>query len=73
VAKLEEAGFHVEHTDFFNRLGILGWYLNGVILRRTRVPGFQLHVQNLLVPLLRAEAALPLPFGLSLVAVARRS
>ena len=73
VAKLEEAGFHVEHTQFFNRLGVLGWYLNSVILRRTRVPGLQLHLQNLLVPLLRAEAALPLPFGLSLVAVARRS
>jgi SAM-dependent methyltransferase len=72
VAKLEEAGFHVEHTQFFNRLGVVGWYLNSVMLRRTRVPGLQLHLQNLLVPLLRAEAALPLPFGLSLVAVARR-
>jgi glycosyltransferase involved in cell wall biosynthesis len=73
VAKLEEAGFRVEHAQFFNRLGVLGWYLNSVVLRRTRVPGLQLHLQNLLVPLLRAEAALPLPFGLSLVAVARRS
>jgi glycosyltransferase involved in cell wall biosynthesis len=72
VAKLEEAGFRVETTDFFNRLGVIGWYLNSVILRRTRVPGFQLHLQNLLVPLLRAEALVPLPFGLSLVAVARR-
>jgi glycosyltransferase involved in cell wall biosynthesis len=72
VAKLEDAGFHVEHTQFFNRLGALGWYLNSVILRRTRVPGLQLHLQNLLVPLLRAETALPLPFGLSLIAVARR-
>jgi glycosyltransferase involved in cell wall biosynthesis len=72
VAKLEEAGFRVETTDFFNRLGVIGWYLNSVILRRTQVPGFQLHLQNLLVPLLRAEALVPLPFGLSLVAVAHR-
>jgi glycosyltransferase involved in cell wall biosynthesis len=72
VAKLGEAGFRVETTDFFNRLGVIGWYLNSVILRRTQVPGFQLHLQNLLVPLLRAEALVPLPFGLSLVAVARR-
>jgi glycosyltransferase involved in cell wall biosynthesis len=72
VAKLEEAGFRVETTDFFNRLGVIGWYLNSVILQRTQVPGFQLHLQNLLVPLLRAEALVPLPFGLSLVAVARR-
>jgi glycosyltransferase involved in cell wall biosynthesis len=73
VAKLEGVGFRVEHTQFFNRLGVVGWYLNSVILQRTRVPGFQLRFQNLLVPLLRVEAALPLPFGLSLIAVARRS
>ncbi len=73
IAKLEEAGFHVESMQFFNRMGVVGWYLNSVILRRTRVPSLQLHLQNLLVPLLRAEAALPLPFGLSLVAVARRA
>jgi glycosyltransferase involved in cell wall biosynthesis len=72
VAKLEEAGFRVEHTQFFNRLSVLGWYVNSVILRRTRVPGLQLYLHNLLVPLLRAEAAVSLPFGLSLIAVARR-
>ena len=73
VARLREAGFQVEHTVFFNRLGTLGWYLNSVLLRRTRVPGVQLYLQNLLVPLLRIEAALPLPFGLSLVAIGRRA
>ena len=72
VARLQEAGFQVEHSAFFNRLGVLGWYLNSVVLRRTRVPGVQVHLQNVLVPILRAESALPLPFGLSLIAVARR-
>ena len=71
-ARLAEAGFAVEHIEFFNRLGVLGWYLNGVVLRRTRVPGFQLRLQNLAVPFLRAEAHLSLPFGLSLIAVGRR-
>jgi SAM-dependent methyltransferase len=73
AATLEEAGFRVEHTQYFNRLGVLGWYLNSVLLRRTKVPGLQLRLQNVLVPFLRAEAALPLPFGLSLIAVARRA
>jgi SAM-dependent methyltransferase len=73
AAKLEEAGFRVEHRQFFNRLGVLGWYLNSVLLRRTKVPGLQLRLQNALVPFLRAEAAFPLPFGLSLIAVARRA
>ena len=71
-ARLAEAGFAVEHVEFFNRLGVLGWYLNSVILRRTHVPGVQLRLQNALVPLLRAEARLSVPFGLSLVAVGRR-
>jgi SAM-dependent methyltransferase len=73
AAKLEEAGFRVEHTRFFNRVGVLGWYLNSVVLRRTKVPGLQLRLQNMLVPFLRAEAAFPFPFGLSLIAVARRA
>jgi hypothetical protein len=72
VARMEEAGFRVEHTAFFNRLGILGWYANSVLMRRTRVPGFQLRLQNLLVPVLRAESRLGLPFGMSLVAVGRK-
>jgi SAM-dependent methyltransferase len=72
VARLAEAGFTVERADFFNRFGVAGWYLNSVLLRRTSVPGFQLRIQNLLVPLLRAESALRLPFGLSLVAVGRK-
>ena len=71
-AKLAEAGFVTEHTAFFNRLGVLGWYANSVFLRRTTVPGLQLRLQNLLVPLLHVESALPLPFGLSLIAVGRK-
>jgi glycosyltransferase involved in cell wall biosynthesis len=72
VARMEEAGFRVEHTSFFNRIGILGWYANSVLMRRTRVPGFQVRLQNMLVPLLRAESRLRLPFGMSLIAVGRK-
>ncbi|MBI4014260.1 MAG: glycosyltransferase, partial [Candidatus Rokubacteria bacterium] len=73
VERLAEAGFRVERAWFFNGLGVLGWYLNSVLFRRTRVPGLQLRLQNLLVPLLRAESALPLPFGLSVIAVGRKA
>jgi glycosyltransferase involved in cell wall biosynthesis len=73
IARLQGAGFTVERTWFFNRLGALGWYLNSVVLRRRRVPGLQLRLQDLLVPFLRAESALPLPFGLSLIAVGRKA
>jgi glycosyltransferase involved in cell wall biosynthesis len=72
AARLEEAGFRVEHVAFFNRLGVLGWWLNSVVLRRTSVPGVQARLTNLLVPVLRAESMLPLPCGLSLIAVGRK-
>ncbi len=61
--RLGGAGFRVEHLSFFNRLGALGWYVNSVLLGRRRRPAFQLRLLDLLVPLLRAEGALPVPFG----------
>jgi glycosyltransferase involved in cell wall biosynthesis len=71
-ARLREAGLEVEAVAFLNRLGAVGWYLNSVLLRRRRVPGLQVRLQDLLVPLIRAEGALALPFGLSLLAVGRK-
>jgi glycosyltransferase involved in cell wall biosynthesis len=71
--KLETMGFKVILLRHFNRIGILGWFLNGKILRRKRLPSFQVRIYNLLVPLFKMEALLPLPFGASLLAVAERS
>jgi glycosyltransferase involved in cell wall biosynthesis len=71
--KLEDAGFRVIFSKYFNRIGILGWYLNGKILRRKKLPSFQLRIYNLFVPLFKLEELLPLPFGTSLLAVAERS
>jgi len=57
---------------YFNRSGILGWYLNSKIFRRKRLPSFQLRIYNLLVPVFKIEELLPLPFGTSLVAIAEK-
>ncbi len=62
----------MESVSRANAIGAFGWWLNGRILRRRHVPGFQAKLNNLLVPLLRLERALRVPFGLSLVVVARR-
>ncbi len=70
--RLQQAGYEVESTSWANAIGAFGWWLNGRILRRRHVPGFQAKINNLLVPLLRLERALGVPFGLSLVVVARR-
>jgi len=72
-AKIERAGFRIEHIRFFNAPGILGWWLNGVVLRRKMLPGGQVKLFDLLVPIFRLEQRLALPFGLSLIAVGRKA
>jgi SAM-dependent methyltransferase len=73
VEKLQRAGFVVERTKFFNVLGIPGWYLNSCLLKRTTVPGLQARLNDFLVPLLRFERYFSLPWGMSLLAVGRKS
>lgn len=69
---LEKTGFAVEDCWYFNALGALGWYLNGNVLRRKILPSNQMRLFDALVPVLRAERHLKLPFGVSLIAIARR-
>ncbi|OGP75702.1 MAG: hypothetical protein A2V86_15345 [Deltaproteobacteria bacterium RBG_16_49_23] len=70
--KLENAGFQVMLLKYFNRFGVPGWFLNGKILKKKRLPFFQLRLYNFLVPLFKIEEILPLPFGTSLIAVAEK-
>ena len=69
---LETSGFEVEDCWYFNALGALGWYVNGNILRRKILPENQMKLFDVLVPVLRAERHLKLPFGVSLIAIARK-
>ena len=71
AAKLAAAGMDVEHVSYFNSLGMFGWWLNAVVLRRRSVPGFQARVNDRLTPLLRLERKLNPPVGMSLLAVGR--
>jgi len=70
--KLEAVGFKVALMKYFNRIGPLGWFLNSNVLRRKKLPTFQLRIYNFLVPLLKLEKFFPLPFGTSLLAVAEK-
>ncbi len=71
-ASLEGAGFEIEHTRWFNLLGLAGWALSGGMLEKERLPAAQLGLYNTLsTALLPLESRLPLPTGLSILAVAR--
>jgi glycosyltransferase involved in cell wall biosynthesis len=71
--KLRAAGFVVEDCRFLNRPGIVGWYLNGKILRRKVLPSGQLAAFRLILPLLRREETNPPPVGMSLLAIGRKA
>lgn len=68
---LERAGLHLEELLWFNRTGVFGWWFNGRVRRTRRIPLDQLRAFDRMVPLLRLERFLPLPFGQSLIAVGR--
>ena len=52
-ARMEEAGFEVEHMLHFNRVTRPGWRFNGQVLKRRSFSRLQLRVFDALVPLWR--------------------
>src|SRR5690606_11447082 len=66
---MRTAGLHDIRTIWYNRLGTFGWWYNARVRKAPRVPVDQLRLFDRLVPLLRYERYLPLPFGQSLIAV----
>ncbi len=69
---LSAVGFESDELFFVNGLSTIGWYVNGRLLKRNSVPGMQARVADRLVPIYRLERKLNLPFGLSVISVARR-
>jgi len=72
TSKLEAAGFEVVRCQGFNRLGTVGWYTSGKLLRsRTLSPG-QMKLYEWCLPLAKLLEQVPLLPHLSLIAVARK-
>ncbi len=69
---LEENGFVIERMHYLNALGAIGWWFNGKILKRTILPKRQLGLMDKLLPYLKLEYKLNLPWGLSVLAVAKK-
>lgn len=58
----DKAGFQVEKTMGFNRIGSLAWFLNGRILKKKTFGLGQITILNMLTPLFRLlEPVTPLP------------
>ena len=68
-----EVGLTCVIQRYINALGALGWFVNGRVLKQEVPPSKQLRLFNTLVPMLkRFERAVNVPFGISLMAVARK-
>ena len=69
-----ELSFTEPAINYFNVVGILGWWLNGSLLKRTTPPGQQVGLFDRCVPLFqKVEDWLHPPVGLSLFAAATAS
>jgi len=64
-----ESGLRIRHMEYFNLVGILGWWWSGRVRRRKMIPRGPLKVYDMLVPLFRLERFIPHHVGLSLIAV----
>ena len=72
--RLVTAGFEPVELRYVNPVGAAGWLVSSRLLRRDQVPTGPLRkLYDALVPVLRPLDRLPLPFGLSLWAVGRRT
>lgn len=70
---LQQSGFEVIHQQYFNLVGILGWFLDGSLLKKRLIPRKQLMVFDKLMPVIRLADILSFrAFGLSTIAIGRK-
>jgi len=70
---MQDAGMEWVEGRYSNATGLLGWWFNSVVLKKTTVPGGQAVLFNKVVPVLKwIERILRPPFGQSVVGVARK-
>jgi len=71
--KMREAGFSVEHQFFFNKVGVIAWYVANTLGGQGALKPWQLRIYNMLTPVFRMlDRVLPMP-GLSTVVIGRKS
>ena len=72
-AKMRKLKFAIEKQFYMNAVGIIGWYINGKILRKTLVSNTHYSLYNKMVPVFsKVERLIPMPLGLSIIIIARK-
>jgi len=71
--KMRAAGFTVERQFFFNKIGVLAWWVGNTVSKQRTITSWQLKLYNLLTPIFRLiDPILPMS-GLSTIVVARKT
>lgn len=72
-SKMRDAGFEVEKQFFFNKFGVIAWFVANTLGGQKALTPFQLKVYNFLTPVFRVlDRVLPTS-GLSIVVIGRKS
>ncbi len=74
LSKVFEAnGFQIIHKQYFNFIGMFGWFVSGRILGNTQIPEGQMGLFNTLVPIFKIiDAAILSSAGLSTIVVGEK-
>ena len=65
--------FEIIHKQYFNFIGIFGWYITGNLLKKKTIPGGQMKLYNTMVPLFRIIDKMVFnTVGLSTIVVGRK-
>ncbi len=72
AALMRQAGLKVERCEYMNVLGLAGWMVSNKLLRRDTPDPSQVGLFEKLVPLVRLEDRIRLPFGLGLICHAQK-
>lgn len=68
------SGFKIIHTQFFNVMGILGWYVSGKLMGKNSIPGGQMKLYDKLVPLWKiVDWLFGRFFGLSVICIVQKN
>jgi SAM-dependent methyltransferase len=71
--KVRNAHFNIERIFYFNMLGIVGWYLNGNLVKKNKINANATKIFDRFVPFLRsAEKTLGNRVGLSIICYLRK-
>lgn len=67
-------GFKLIHCQYFNAMGILGWFVSGKLMSKNAIPGGQMRLYDQLVPLWKIVDWFLKPCcGLSVICVAQKN